>query len=204
MTESIENPGSFSVPGRRTFLGLWGPARTEAPESAEDKILWLQERAGHFRRIIYGCIAERYVADVWQTALLAMTEHLKRGNQVENLSAYMATVCRNCARDELERIRRRAELLIDDTEVLQDRGVLLDDSGLDYEEVKKVLEEVLTPLEHKVYVLRHVYDLPSRQIGALLGSSAASVRQTIRRAHRKVNTPEVKARFIYRLRLPEQ
>ncbi|MDI3406031.1 RNA polymerase sigma factor [Streptomyces cavernicola] len=199
MTESIESPLALPA-ARRRFLKPAAGARPDA--GVEDKILKLERQSGSFKRLIAARVGRRFAEDVWQSALLQMTEHLQRGHEVANLYAYMRTVCVNCANKELGRQYRRSEVMVGGAAELDLQGAEdaeLDDSGLRYSDVRDILAAALTPLEHQVYVLRHVFGMTSKDIGRHLDRSPAAVRQTLSRADGKLRDPEVLACFDHRL-----
>ncbi|MFI6495304.1 RNA polymerase sigma factor [Streptomyces sp. NPDC050564] len=195
----------FSAP-RRGFLGLLGPARAKQRESVEKIMEGLEKQSATYKNIILTRIDQRYVDDVWGEAQVRMTAHLRAGHRVKNPAAYMTRVCINCAYDELEKIRKGAEDLIgdDDTGVLERTDVPLDDSGLMYSDVKTIMAEVLTPRDHRAYVLRFVYGLNAKEIAEVLDWTHDCVRQALVRADRILNRPEVKRRFRYRPRSSER
>lgn len=195
MTESIENP--LGLPRPRSPFARWGSAGGGA--SVEDQIGKIADRGGFYKTIIFSKVGPRSTEDVWQNALLQMTQHLQAGNEVKNLHAYMKTVCVNAANAELRRRYLRSEVLVGDAYDVKihdtEEDLVLDETGLRYSDVRTILAKELTALEHQVYLLRYGYEMTSTEIGEQLGCKASAVRQTLTRANNKLTTPSAQAFF---------
>ncbi|MFJ9034449.1 RNA polymerase sigma factor [Streptomyces sp. NPDC102274] len=158
----------------------------------------MKDREKFFKRLIEKRIARGHVDDVWQDALLRMLKRLNSGAVIDNLDAYMVTICASATTDMLRRLARQAEALVgEDLQQFDRSGIVIDfDRDVDLVRVQKVLREELTVHQHKVYILKHYYGLDSRSIAELVGAaSAGAVRQVIRAANRRLRTPAVLQRL---------
>ncbi|GAA3821360.1 hypothetical protein GCM10022226_47080 [Sphaerisporangium flaviroseum] len=200
VAEPAENPLRFKM-ANQGFLRRGGSARRGKVQSIEGILEDLERQSSIYKKIILTRIDKRYVDDVWGEARVRMAAYLRAGNIVDNPAAYMTKVCINCAYDELNKIKKRAEKLLgDDFSVLQSGALQGDESSLGYRTVKDVLDDVLTKRDHTAYVLRHVFHLNGREIAQAMGWSHDSVRQALRRAQKILDDPEVRRRFDYRPR----
>ncbi|WP_369211114.1 RNA polymerase sigma factor [Streptomyces flavofungini] len=173
-------------------LSFGGPGGSD--RSIDTVIEDLKGREKHFKRLIEKNIARQHADDVWQESLLRIYSRLADGEVIQNVDAYMATICKNTTTDTLRRLGRQAQALageeIEANE--QMRSVVDFDHGIGFEKIQKVLRAELTPHQHKVYILKHYYGLDSRQIADLVGAAGpGAVRQSIRAANRKLRTPAV-------------
>ncbi|MFC9407820.1 RNA polymerase sigma factor [[Kitasatospora] papulosa] len=155
----------------------------------------MEKRAKHFKRLIEKRIASQHVEDVWQEALVRLLQRLQTGHVIDNLDAYMATVCSNTTTDMLRHLGRRAQSLTGEAvEAELDRtGFVVNfDHNPEFERIQKILRAELTAYQHKVYILKHHYGLDSRSIADLVGAAGpGAVRQALRAANRRLRVPAV-------------
>ncbi|WP_433512716.1 RNA polymerase sigma factor [Nonomuraea sp. CA-143628] len=204
MAESAETPMGFEM-AKRGFLRRVGGAKSGKVKGVEEILEDLERQSSTYKNIILTRIDKRYVDDVWGEARVKMAAHLRAGNVVDNPAAYMTRVCINCANDELNKIKKRAEKLLgDDFSVLQLDPLQDDESSLGYRAVKDILDDVLAERDHTAYVLRHVFHLNGKEIARAMGWSHVSVRQALCRAQKILDDPEVQRRFDYRPRSSEK
>jgi len=137
-----------------------------------------------------GSVAE--AEDVVQESLLRVHRALEGGERIESPRAYVATIATRLAIDELRSARTRREtyvgewlpepLVADAADEPARHAEMADSLSLAF----LVLLERLSPEQRAVLLLRDVFDYGYDEIAAIVGKSAANVRQLAVRARRHV------------------
>ncbi|MFJ5788213.1 sigma-70 family RNA polymerase sigma factor [Streptomyces hydrogenans] len=175
--------------------------------SAEALRQWNQisQHEKRFRGIVRGSgVGQGYVEEVLNMAQMKMYGHLRSNGPVSDSPiAYFTTVCRNASYDHIQSITKKAESLIS-SPLLEDpeRGLYVARSSADLvedaEELRRglnILKGAFTPRELTAWVLSEAYQLDSPTIAEHTGSTAAAVRQTLKRARDKLKDPKVKSKL---------
>lgn len=128
--------------------------------------------------IAYGLLSSHEEAeDVTQDAYVRFVERIHSYKDGTNPYAFLATIVRNLAYDELRR---------------RDRETVEYDEGLDGREEESPKEDIdrllapLTPLEREVVTLHVLDELKFREVASVMGKSLSAVLVTYHRAIRKL------------------
>ncbi|GHB28883.1 hypothetical protein GCM10010306_021610 [Streptomyces umbrinus] len=209
MTQSVKSSGSIPAQRRTpsTFASLRQTItrKRELTEAmAQEEILGrLDSRRAHWYRVIGRKLPERYVEDVYGQVCLQIAEDFEKhdASTVKDVDGYIAKVCIRCASDKLRRHTTEAKALQNgkaQTAMGHPQAVNDHDNVVARERyliVRNVMAEVLTERQHLIYVLRHVKDLNSPEIGAALDISAVLARKELSAAQKALDRKEVKQRL---------
>ncbi|MDV9186811.1 sigma-70 family RNA polymerase sigma factor [Streptomyces sp. SR27] len=157
-------------------------------------------------------VGRTYADDVMAKAKENFHGHLRRNGPVSGVPrTYFERICRNEANDHFNHLKKLAEdFICDDTslearEKLQSALPVRDDlTPVEvHDQLRKslaVLRKELAPRELTVFVLSKAYEFDSGTIAEYTGSTSGAVRQTLRRANKKLQDPALKRRLaLFRL-----
>lgn len=208
MTQTAESSGSIPAPRRTTkAAGLRQAitrkrALTEA-EAREEILRQFESRRSYWFSVIGRKLPNRYVEDVYGRVGVRIAEDFIKhdASTIKDIGGYIATACIRCAVDQLRRHKTEAEALkngktqmsMGHPEVFTDHDSVVAREG--YLRVREVMADVLTDRQHLIYVLRHVKELNSPEIGDALGISAALARKELSAAQKALDREEVKQRL---------
>lgn len=139
--------------------------------------------------------------DVWQVALSAMWARLMDG-RVDNLRAYVTSVCRNEALAQLKKFKARAEQFIgEDAGFFEERQPVFD-SGTDMR-IKQLLtcfRPELSQQEALVFILRTALQFTNKEVAFVLEITPDSASSSYRNAKKKFTRPKIRDTVARRLR----
>ncbi|WP_405761002.1 MULTISPECIES: hypothetical protein [unclassified Streptomyces] len=191
---------------RLTYLKVLGQPPTDLSPAA--LVQWQKvephEQAYRFR--VNAMVGAPHVDDVMAKSRINWHRHLRAHGPVAGSPlAYFAKICHHEALDHLASIRKLAQDYIEDnSKALEDASqhVHIATNGLSLVEVRdeveramKVLQEEFTPRELTTWLLTEKYQLDSRTIANLTNSTSSSVRQSVKRARDKLDSPLVQSRL---------
>ncbi len=198
---TVESSGPLPAPRRSKLKVLQAIARKreQTQDEARTEVLRrLGDRRAYWHAVIRQRVPGRYVEDVYGQVTVRISAYIAKTDPrtIKDIDAYIATTCVNCAIDQLRRSKSEAAVLIkvgippegvsDTDEVVESEGYLL---------IRKVMAELLTNRQHLVYVLRHVKELNSREIGEALGIKPTLARKELEAAQKALAKEEVKRRL---------
>lgn len=133
-----------------------------------------------FRHIAFRIGDRELGKDLMQETFMKVWECLTKGQEIDNIRAFLYRVANNLLIDLVRRKKRRTEVSLED---LQETGFDIESepedprNAIDAERVIAVLQHIEEPYRTAL-VLRHIDGLPPKEISELLGVSAnvASVR----------------------------
>ncbi|MEU9271598.1 sigma-70 family RNA polymerase sigma factor [Streptomyces sp. NPDC048251] len=214
MTQTVGSSGSIPAPRRRadktgSLRQLFTSKRktTLTREEAETEILSLfKSRRPYWYSVIGRKLPDLYVEDVFGQVGVRIAADFKKydASTVKHFNAYIAKTCIRCAVDQLRRHRTEAEALKNGTtqhcmglpETATDPDLTdLMAAQEGYLRVRVVMDDVLTDRQHTIYVLRHVMELNSRDIGEALDIKAPLVRKDLQAAQKILGSDEVRQRL---------
>ncbi|MDT0309763.1 sigma-70 family RNA polymerase sigma factor [Streptomyces sp. DSM 44917] len=191
------------LPGQPTTTEVIGNDHTDRlPPACRDQ--WRQVLGMRKACLVlaYRYVPQHQCEDVWQETKLAMWQLLKKG-PVDKVGPYVRQVCRNKARQHLRVIKERAEQLIEDAGEL-DTGSGGNPPQTDgrLKDLVRSFDGVLSPHEALICVLKWGVGLDAAAVARLIGppTTAAAVRQALRRARGKLERPGVREQVARRIR----
>ncbi|MER6201734.1 hypothetical protein ABT234_30740 [Streptomyces sp. NPDC001586] len=187
---------------RRSPQKVLGERPTDLTLAALKQWLKVEDKAPQFDRQVRALVGASHVDDVLAKAQAKWHRHLQRNGAVkESPIAYFYTICRNESMEHIGDIAKLAEQYIEDnTSSLEDqaRRLHITTNGLTLVEVSdqisralKILKEEFSPRELHAWLLMEGYQIDSSAIAEQTDTTADAVRQSVKRARTKLESPQL-------------
>lgn len=147
-----------------------------------------QLRAEVVAKVILGGGLRNEVDDVVQEALVELLRHIKAGRPVHDLVALLVTITRRRAIDAYRKAAARRTVPFDDDFLLEvvasaEQYVAMREELV---EAGRLLVEIMTPAERRVFLLCQCMELSYRETAERLGVSEGTVSTLLKRARVKL------------------
>ncbi len=127
--------------------------------------------------------SNEFADDIYQEAFIKLYKTLEKGNNIENMYAYLLTICRNLIYN-----RARNKIYFEDVEKANDI-VDLSSNILEKKEFNTAVSDALDklPSEHKEAFILQVFDgMSYKEISNISNVPVSTVRNRVVRAKRKL------------------
>ncbi|MEU8843030.1 hypothetical protein AB0D97_28500 [Streptomyces roseus] len=191
---------------RRSYQKVLGEPPTDLSPAALKQWQQVQSSASSFHRRISARVGASHADDVLAKAQVKWHDHLRRRGPVqESPLAYFAKICHNEGTDLLTAMTKLAEQYIEDTSSsLEDESqrVHVVKNGLtdieNSDQAARALKLLGSELSHReltAWVLREMYEIDCATIAEHTQTTPAAVRQSMKRARDKLESPLVQKRL---------